>query len=203
MKVTKRKLSALMVGTGLLGVLAMALPAHAETAEQLKDLSEKFVQTLNDGDMDAHMAFFSKDVVVESEDSRRFSSTGVFNYDQLRKFSVAAKHIGGAKMKINRTLVLPPDVIVQEWTTTETSQYNFRFTDGQELNTKGKTVIGRGVHIYNVKDGKIVRGSTYYDSYNYLVEQAGLTIEQIEKLKESRLKAEKENKWVRPDGGTM
>lgn len=173
------------------------------TADELNDISIDFVEALNSGDAEAHMAFFSKDAVLESEDSRRFSATGVFTYEQIRKYVVAVKHIGGAQMTIKKRLILPPDTIVHEWTTSETSQYNFKFSDGQELPTKGKTVIGRGVSIYTIKDGKIIRGSTYYDSYNYLVEQAGLTIEQIQKLTESRLKAEKENKWVRPDGDLM
>lgn len=198
----KHKL-AVLAGAGLLSVLGLVTPAHAETAEQLTEISKKFIESLNKGDGEGQMALWSKDAELVSEDSIRYSSTGVFNYDQIRKYVVAVKHIGNAQMKVERRLILPPDVIIHEWTTSETAKYNLKFTDGQELNTKGKTVNGRGVSIYNIKDGKIVKGSTYYDSYNYLVEQAGLTIEQIEKLKQSRLKAEKENKWVRPDGGTM
>jgi steroid delta-isomerase-like uncharacterized protein len=132
-----------------------------------RELLDRYVERYNAGDLDGVMELYAEDAVQIMPDGTYEGWNTV--RDRL------AQELDGFT-ELNHTVhsfVEQGETFADEWTFVGTHTGPFRLPDGRELPPTGKRVEIRGMEVVQVRDGKIVLNSLYYDNMASLA-QLGL-----------------------------
>jgi steroid delta-isomerase-like uncharacterized protein len=135
-----------------------------------RELLDRYVERYNAGDLDGVMELYAEDAVQIMPDGT-YDGWGAVR-DRL------AQELDGFT-ELNHTVrsfVEQGDAFADEWTFVGTHTGPFRLPDGRELPPTGKRVEIRGMEVVQVRGGKIVLNSLYYDNMASLA-QLGLVPE--------------------------
>jgi steroid delta-isomerase-like uncharacterized protein len=138
--------------------------------EANRELLERYVELYNAGNLEACMELYAQDAVQWMHD-------GLFEgVDAIRE-------------RLGRDLIAFPDAkyivesfvedgsrFADEWTFTGTNSGPLRLPDGSEIPPTGQPVQIKGMELVEVRDGKIVVDTLYYD-FMAAVTQLGLVPE--------------------------
>ena len=132
-----------------------------------RKLLDQYVERYNEGDLDGVMDLYAEDAVQIMPDGTYEGWSSV--RDRL------AQELDGFT-ELNHTVrsfIEQDDLFADEWTFVGTHTGPFRLPDGRELPATGKRVEIRGMEVVQVRDGKIVLNTLYYDNIASLA-QLGL-----------------------------
>ena len=137
-----------------------------------RELLDSYVERYNAGDLDAVMDLYAEDAVQIMPD-------GTFEGWSTVRERLARELDGFTDLNHTvRSFVEQGDAFADEWTFVGTHTGPFRLPDGTELPPTGKQVEIRGMELVQVRDGKIVLNTLYYDTMAVAV-QLGLVPERV------------------------
>jgi steroid delta-isomerase-like uncharacterized protein len=132
-----------------------------------RELLDRYVERYNAGDLDAVMDLYAEDAVQIMPD-------GIFEGWSTVRDRLAQELDGFTDLNHTvRSFVEQGDTFADEWTFVGTHTGPFRLPDGRELAPTGKRVEIRGMEVVQVREGKIILNSLYYDNMASLA-QLGL-----------------------------
>jgi steroid delta-isomerase-like uncharacterized protein len=132
-----------------------------------RELLDRYVERYNAGDLDAVMELYAEDAVQVMPD-------GTYEGWNTVRDRLAQELDGFTELNHTvRSFVEQGDTFADEWTFVGTHTGPFSLPDGRELAPTGKRVEIRGMEVVQVRDGKIVLNSLYYDNMASLA-QLGL-----------------------------
>jgi steroid delta-isomerase-like uncharacterized protein len=135
-----------------------------------RELLDRYVERYNAGDLDGVMKLYAEDAVQVMPD-------GTYEGWNTVRDRLAQELDGFTELNHTvRRFVEQGDTFADEWTFVGTHTGPFRLPDGRELAPTGKRVEIRGMEVVQVRDGKIVLNSLYYDTMAVAV-QLGLVPE--------------------------
>jgi steroid delta-isomerase-like uncharacterized protein len=135
-----------------------------------RELLDRYVERYNAGDLDGVMDLYAEDAVQIMPD-------GIFEGWSTVRERLAQELDGFTDLNHTvRSFVEQGDAFADEWTFVGTHTGPFRLPDGTELPPTGKRVEIRGMELVQVRDGKIVLNTLYYDNLAVAV-QLGLVAE--------------------------
>ena len=123
-----------------------------------RKLLDRYVERYNAGDLDGVMDLYAEDAVQIMPD-------GTFEgWSTVRK-RLAQELDGFTDLNHTvRSFVEQGDSFADEWTFVGTHTGPFRLPDGTELPPTGKRVEIRGMELVQVRDGKVILNTLYYDN---------------------------------------
>jgi steroid delta-isomerase-like uncharacterized protein len=123
-----------------------------------RELLDRYVERYNAGDLDGVMELYAEDAVQVMPD-------GAYEGWNTVRDRLAQELNGFTELNHTvRSFVEQGDTFADEWTFVGTHTGPFRLPDGRELAPTGKRVEIRGMEVVQVRDGKIVLNSLYYDN---------------------------------------
>lgn len=123
-----------------------------------RELLDRYVERYNAGDLDGVMELYAEDAVQIMPD-------GTYEGWNTVRDRLARELDGFTELNHTvRSFVEQGDTFADEWTFVGTHTDPFRLPDGRELPPTGKRVEIRGMEVVQVRDGKIVLNSLYYDN---------------------------------------
>jgi steroid delta-isomerase-like uncharacterized protein len=132
-----------------------------------RELLDRYVERYNAGDLDGVMELYAEDAVQVMPD-------GAYEGWNTVRDRLAQELDGFTELNHTvRSFVEQGDTFADEWTFVGTHTGAFRLPDGRELPPTGKRVEIRGMEVVQVREGKIVLNSLYYDNMASLA-QLGL-----------------------------
>jgi steroid delta-isomerase-like uncharacterized protein len=132
-----------------------------------RKLLDRYVERYNAGDLDAVMDLYAEDAVQIMPD-------GTFEGWSAVRERLAQELDGFTDLNHTvRSFVEQGDAFADEWTFVGTHTGAFRLPDGTEPPPTHKRVEVRGMELVQVRDGKIVLNTLYYDNLAVAV-QLGL-----------------------------
>jgi steroid delta-isomerase-like uncharacterized protein len=132
-----------------------------------RELLDRYVDRYNAGDLDGVMDLYADDAVQIMPD-------GTYEGWNTVRERLAQELEGFTDLDHTvRSFVEQGDAFADEWTFVGTHTGAFRLPDGTELPPTGKRVEMRGMELVQVRDGKIVLNTLYYDNVAALA-QLGL-----------------------------
>ena len=135
-----------------------------------KKLLDRYVERYNAGDLDGVMDLYAEDAVQIMPD-------GTFEGWNSVRERLAQELDGFTDLNHTvRSFVEQGDSFADEWTFVGTHTDPFRLPDGTELPPTGKRVEIRGMELVQVRDGKVILNTLYYDNLAVAV-QLGLVPE--------------------------
>ena len=135
-----------------------------------KKLLDRYVERYNAGDLDGVMDLYAEDAVQIMPD-------GTFEGWNSVRERLAQELDGFTDLNHTvRSFVEQGDSFADEWTFVGTHTGPFRLPDGTELPPTGKRVEIRGMELVQVRDGKVILNTLYYDNLAVAV-QLGLVPE--------------------------
>jgi steroid delta-isomerase-like uncharacterized protein len=135
-----------------------------------RELLDRYVERYNAGDLEGVMELYAEDAVQIMPD-------GTYEGWNTVRDRLAQELDGFTELNHTvRSFVEQGETFADEWTFVGTHTGPFRLPDGKELPPTGKRVEIRGMEVVQVRDGKIVLNSLYYDNMASLA-QLGLTPE--------------------------
>jgi steroid delta-isomerase-like uncharacterized protein len=135
-----------------------------------RQLLDRYVERYNAGDLDGVMDLYAEDAVQVMPD-------GTYEGWSTVRERLAQELDGFTDLNHTvRSFVEQGDLFADEWTFVGTHTGPFRLPDGSQLPPTGKRVEIRGMEVVQVRDGKIVLNSLYYDTMAVAV-QLGLVPE--------------------------
>jgi steroid delta-isomerase-like uncharacterized protein len=141
-----------------------------KTMSANRELLDRYVERYNEGDLEGVMDLYAEDAVQIMPD-------GTFEGWSAVRERLAQELDGFTDLNHTvRTFVEQGESFADEWTFGGTHTGPFRLPDGTELPATGKRVEIRGMELVQVRDGKIVLNSLYYDNVGAMA-QLGLVPE--------------------------
>jgi steroid delta-isomerase-like uncharacterized protein len=135
-----------------------------------RKLLDRYVERYNAGDLDGVMDLYAEDAVQIMPD-------GTFEGWNSVRERLAQELDGFTDLNHTvRSFVEQGDSFADEWTFVGTHTGPFRLPDGTELPPTGKRVEIRGMELVQVRDGKVILNTLYYDNLAVAV-QLGLVPE--------------------------
>jgi steroid delta-isomerase-like uncharacterized protein len=135
-----------------------------------RELLDRYVERYNAGDLDAVMDLYAQDAVQIMPD-------GTFEGWSAVRERLAQELDGVTELDHTvRSFVEQGDTFADEWTFVGTHSGPLRLPDGRELPPTGKRVEIRGMELVQVRDGKVVLNTLYYDTAAVMA-QLGLVLE--------------------------
>ena len=135
-----------------------------------KKLLDRYVERYNAGDLDGVMDLYAEDAVQIMPD-------GTFEGWNSVRERLAQELDGFTDLNHTvRSFVEQGDSFADEWTFVGTHTGPFRLPDGTDLPPTGKRVEIRGMELVQVRDGKVILNTLYYDNLAVAV-QLGLVPE--------------------------
>lgn len=135
-----------------------------------RKLLDRYVERYNAGDLDGVMDLYAEDAVQIMPD-------GTFEGWNSVRERLAQELDGFTDLNHTvRSFVEQGDLFADEWTFVGTHTGPFRLPDGTELPPTGKRVEIRGMELVQVRDGKVILNTLYYDNLAVAV-QLGLVPE--------------------------
>jgi steroid delta-isomerase-like uncharacterized protein len=132
-----------------------------------RELLDRYVERYNAGDLDGVMELYAEDAVQVMPD-------GAYEGWNTVRDRLAQELDGFTELNHTvRSFVEQGDTFADEWTFVGTHTGPFRLPDGRELAPTGKRVEIRGMEVVQVREGKIILNSLYYDNMASLA-QLGL-----------------------------
>jgi steroid delta-isomerase-like uncharacterized protein len=123
-----------------------------------RELLDRYVERYNAGDLDGVMELYAEDAVQIMPD-------GTYEGWNTVRDRLAQELDGFTELNHTvRSFVEQGDTFADEWTFVGTHTGPFRLPDGSELPPTGKRVEIRGMEVVQVRDGKIVLNTLYYDN---------------------------------------
>ena len=123
-----------------------------------RELLDRYVERYNAGDLDAVMDLYAEDAVQIMPD-------GTFEGRSTIRDRLAQELDGFTDLDHTvRSFVEQGDTFADEWTFVGTHTGPFRLPDGTELPPTGKRVEIRGMELVQVRGGKVVLNTLYYDN---------------------------------------
>jgi steroid delta-isomerase-like uncharacterized protein len=145
-------------------------PERRKTMSANRELLDRYVERYNAGDLDGVMDLYAEDAVQIMPD-------GTFEGWSSVRERLAQELDGFTDLNHTvRSFVEQGDSFADEWTFVGTHTGPFRLPDGTQLPPTGKRVEIRGMELVQVRDGKIVLNTLYYDNMAVAV-QLGLVPE--------------------------
>ena len=136
------------------------------------DALKPYVELYNAGDLEACMELYAEDAVQWMHDGL-FEGVDAIQERLARDLTA----FPDAKYVVE-SFVEDDDKFADEWTFTGTNTGPFRLPDGSEVPATGRPVEIKGMEFVEVRDGKIVLNSLYYDMMS-VVAQMGLLPEPV------------------------
>jgi steroid delta-isomerase-like uncharacterized protein len=122
------------------------------------ELLDRYVELYNAGDLDGVMDLYADDAVQNMPD-------GSFVGRSAIRERLAQELEGFTDVNhVVRSFVEQGDAFCDEWTFAGTHTRPFHLPDGTELPPTGKRVEIRGMELCEVRDGKLVLNTLYYDN---------------------------------------
>ena len=122
------------------------------------DLLDRYVELYNVGDLDGVMELYAEDAVQNMPD-------GTFEGRSAIRDRLARELDGFTDVEHTvRSFVEQGDAFCDEWTFAGTHTRPFVLPDGTELPPTGKRVEIAGMEFCQVRDGKLVVNTLYYDN---------------------------------------
>ena len=135
-----------------------------------RELLDRYVERYNAGDLAAVMDLYAEDAVQNMPD-------GTFTGQSTIRDRLAQElHAFPDVTHTVRGFVEQGDMFCDEWTFAGTHTGSLLLPDGRELAPTGKRVEVMGMEFCQVRDGKLVVNTLYYDNLSVLV-QLGLVPE--------------------------
>jgi steroid delta-isomerase-like uncharacterized protein len=135
-----------------------------------RELLDRYVERYNANDLDGVMDLYAEDAVQIMPD-------GTYEGWSAVRDRLAQELDGFTELNHTvRSFVEQGDTFADEWTFVGTHTGPFQLPDGRELPATGKQVEIRGMELVQVRDGKIVLNTLYYDNMAVAV-QLGLVPE--------------------------
>ena len=135
-----------------------------------RKLLDRYVEQYNAGDLDGVMDLYAEDAVQIMPD-------GTFEGWNSVRERLAQELDGFTDLNHTvRSFVEQGDSFADEWTFVGMHTGPFRLPDGTELPPTGKRVEIRGMELVQVRDGKVILNTLYYDNLAVAV-QLGLVPE--------------------------
>jgi ketosteroid isomerase-like protein len=131
------------------------------------ELLDRYVERYNEGDLQGVMDLYAEDAVQIMPD-------GIFRGRDAIRDRLALELVGFPDLHHTVTsFVEQGDAFADEWIFRGTQTGPFPLPDGTQLPPTGRKVEMRGMELVQMRDGKIVVDSLYYDNLASLV-QLGL-----------------------------
>jgi steroid delta-isomerase-like uncharacterized protein len=132
-----------------------------------RELLDRYVELYNAGDLDGVIDLYAEDAVQNMPD-------GSFHGRSAIRERLAQELNGFTDVHHTvRSFVEDGDSFCDEWTFAGTHTRPFALPDGSELPPTGKRVEIHGMELVQVRDGKVVVNTLYYDNLAVAV-QLGL-----------------------------
>jgi steroid delta-isomerase-like uncharacterized protein len=132
-----------------------------------RELLDRYVELYNAGDLDGVIDLYAQDAVQNMPD-------GSFHGRSAIRERLAQELNGFTDVHHTvRSFVEEGDSFCDEWTFAGTHTRPFALPDGSELPPTGKRVEIHGMELVQVRDGKVVVNTLYYDNLAVAV-QLGL-----------------------------
>jgi steroid delta-isomerase-like uncharacterized protein len=123
-----------------------------------RQLLDRYVELYNAGDLDGVIDLYADDAVQNMPD-------GSFEGRSAIRARLAQELAGFTDVNHTvRSFVEQRDLFCDEWTFAGTHTEPFLLPDGTELPPTGKRVEIRGMELVQVRDGKVVVNTLYYDN---------------------------------------
>jgi steroid delta-isomerase-like uncharacterized protein len=123
-----------------------------------RELLDRYVELYNAGDLDGVMDLYAEDAVQNMPD-------GTFEGRSTIRERLAQELIGFTDLNHTvRSFLEEGDTFADEWTFAGTHTRPFLLPDGTELPPTGKRVEIAGMEFVQVRDGKVVINTLYYDN---------------------------------------
>jgi steroid delta-isomerase-like uncharacterized protein len=123
-----------------------------------RELLDRYVELYNAGDLDGVMDLYAEDAVQNMPD-------GTFEGRSTIGERLAQELIGFTDLNHTvRSFLEEGDTFADEWTFAGTHTRPFLLPDGTELPPTGKRVEIAGMEFVQVRDGKVVINTLYYDN---------------------------------------
>jgi steroid delta-isomerase-like uncharacterized protein len=123
-----------------------------------RKILDRYVERYNAGDLGGVMDLYAEDAVQIMPD-------GTYEGWSAVRERLAQELDGFTDLNHTvRSFVEQGDLFADEWTFVGTHTGAFRLPDGTELPPTGKKVEIRGMEVVQVRDGKIILNSLYYDT---------------------------------------
>ena len=132
-----------------------------------RELLDRYVELYNAGDLDGVIDLYAEDAVQNMPDGTFHGRTAIRERlaQELNGFTDVNHTV--------RSFVEQGDSFCDEWTFAATHARPFLLPDGTELPPTGKRVEIAGMELVQVRDGKVVVNTLYYDNLAVAV-QLGL-----------------------------
>lgn len=137
-----------------------------------RKLLDRYVERYNEGDLNGVMDLYAEDAVQNMPDGT-FEGRSAIHERLARELDAFPDVIHTV-----RSFVEQGDLFADEWTFAGTQTAPFMLPDGTELPPTGRQVEIKGMELVQVRDGKIVVNTLYYDNMAALV-QLGLVPEGV------------------------
>ena len=123
-----------------------------------RELLDRYVARYNAGDLDGVIDLYAEDAVQNMPD-------GSFEGLSAIRERLAQELAGFTDVNHTvRSFVEQGDLFCDEWTFAGTHTHPFLLPDGRELPPTGKRVEIRGMELVQVRDGKVVVNTLYYNN---------------------------------------
>ena len=123
-----------------------------------RELLERYVERYNAGDLDGVMDLYAEDAVQNMPD-------GTFEGRNTIRERLAQELNGFTEVNHTvRSFIEEGDAFADEWTFAGTHTRPFPLPDGTDLPPTGKRVEVAGMEFVQVRDGKVVINTLYYDN---------------------------------------
>jgi steroid delta-isomerase-like uncharacterized protein len=123
-----------------------------------RQLLDRYVELYNAGDLDGVIDLYANDAVQNMPD-------GSFEGRTAIRARLAQELAGFTDVNHTvRSFVEQGDLFCDEWTFAGTHTQPFLLPDGTELPPTDKRVEIRGMELVQVRDGKVVLNTLYYDN---------------------------------------
>jgi steroid delta-isomerase-like uncharacterized protein len=123
-----------------------------------RNLLDRYVELYNAGDLDGVIDLYADDAVQNMPD-------GSFEGRSTIRARLAQELAGFTDVNHTvRSFVEQGDLFCDEWTFAGTHTQPFLLPDGTELAPTGKRVEIKGMELVQVRDGKVVVNTLYYDN---------------------------------------
>ena len=123
-----------------------------------RKILDRYVELYNEGDLDGVMNLYAEDAVQNMPD-------GTFKGRETIRERLAQELDAFPDVTHTvRSFVEQGDLFADEWTFAGTHTGAFPLPDGTELPPTGLRVEIRGMEVVQVRDGKIVLNTLYYDN---------------------------------------
>ena len=135
-----------------------------------KSLLDRYVERYNAGDLDTVMDLYAEDAVQLMPDGTFKGRSAI--RERLARDLTACSDVAHTV----RSFVEQGDSFADEWTFAGTHTGPFLLPDGTEVPPTGKRVEIAGMELVQVRDGKVILNTLYYDNLGVAV-QLGLVPE--------------------------